>query len=169
MATVCSQPGSSPRMRGALIATLYLVIAIRIIPADAGSTLHCTFPKTNGKDHPRGCGEHFFSLSVKSSKTGSSPRMRGAPEAHRLYVRPDGIIPTDAGSTSFRCCRRRSTRDHPRGCGEHKIWTFDAVVAPGSSPRMRGALTASTLMMIRRRIIPADAGSTCMGGAGLDC
>ena len=86
--------------------------------------------------------------------------MRGAPEAHRLYVRPDGIIPADAGST---CPLNRSCawkRDHPRGCGEH--WTAWHCVVPsgGSSPRMRGALYRVLGLIGKVWIIPADAGST---------
>ena len=51
-------------------------------------------------------------------------------------------------------------KDHPRGCGEHSHAADDALVLDGSSPRMRGALIRDRQGHHRRRIIPADAGST---------
>ena len=50
--------------------------------------------------------------------------------------------------------------DHPRGCGEHPLDLPDDSETLGSSPRMRGALSSSTLCAMYWRIIPADAGST---------
>ena len=51
-------PGSSPRMRGALGR-----------PGSTGS---------GSRDHPRGCGEHRLSDRQNARHRGSSPRMRGA-------------------------------------------------------------------------------------------
>ena len=50
----------------------------RIIPADAGSTLHKTAPMGSVWDHPRGCGEHIAASELWDYPQGSSPRMRGA-------------------------------------------------------------------------------------------
>ena len=50
--------GSSPRMRGALADKADRRDLRRIIPADAGSTLHRPRPAAYREDHPRGCGEH---------------------------------------------------------------------------------------------------------------
>ena len=50
--------GSSPRMRGAPDITDNANNAVRIIPADAGSTFCLVEHKTTVWDHPRGCGEH---------------------------------------------------------------------------------------------------------------
>ena len=51
-------------------------------------------------------------------------------------------------------------RDHPRGCGEHSLYTAPIPRREGSSPRMRGARDRSTREQNKTRIIPADAGST---------
>ena len=51
--------GSSPRMRGALCATLSYLILTRIIPAYAGSTIYGLVTSLLWKDHPRVCGEHW--------------------------------------------------------------------------------------------------------------
>ena len=95
-----------------------------------------------------------------SGLAGSSPRMRGAQD--RILPRriPRRIIPADAGSTTAILVSSVCSPDHPRGCGEHASVKFDVLEAPGSSPRMRGALMTAPLVQASGRIIPADAGST---------
>ena len=91
--------GSSPQMRGALPGVVPLFVIIRIIPADAGSTVPDYFGSARGQDHPRRCGEHG-SLAVEQLEgEGSSPQMRGAPSPDLTAMRTMWIIPADAGST----------------------------------------------------------------------
>ena len=71
-----------------------------------------------------------------------------------------GIIPADAGSTSQWDNPGVVTGDHPRGCGEHISKIRVILQNEGSSPRMRGALTAEFKPQRLTGIIPADAGST---------
>ena len=131
--------GSSPRMRGARSMTIYVSTPLGIIPADAGSTIR-RFPGLCAKgDHPRGCGEHPRSMPLTISATGSSPRMRGAPLDLIGEHTPAGIIPADAGSTSYISLVMMAQTDHPRGCGEHYDIRGQHVYLQGSSPRMRGA------------------------------
>ena len=132
--------GSSPRMRGARTQTCHLAPDPGIIPADAGSTLLPFTPRQTRKDHPRGCGEHVLCSSLILAFAGSSPRMRGAPTLFDCYSSPIGIIPADAGSTTWECRIPDSRWDHPRGCGEHKPSFLTDINPAGSSPRMRGAL-----------------------------
>ena len=91
---------------------------------------------------------------------GSSPRMRGALGDADVIQSNLGIIPADAGSTEARLRSLPSTRDHPRGCGEHGRKAQADRIARGSSPRMRGAHRRSSSDPDTARIIPADAGST---------
>ena len=70
---------------------------------------------------------------------GSSPRMRGAPNASKTSSGRRGIIPAYAGSTTDLCCARPGKRDHPRVCGEHEAAARAVARTKGSSPRMRGA------------------------------
>ena len=91
--------GSSPRMRGALLAHLLHLRPLRIIPADAGSTNKPVFWTVFDEDHPRGCGEHSFAPLRMSCRAGSSPRMRGAHPGQAAEESDVGIIPADAGST----------------------------------------------------------------------
>ena len=111
--------GSSPRMRGALVVMREIVLEIRIIPADAGSTYNPRACSAAPGDHPRGCGEHSCQASSLNGSGGSSPRMRGAPAPCFSPAADRGIIPADAGSTMVTVLPCRSERDHPRGCGEH--------------------------------------------------
>ena len=92
--------GSSPRMRGAPRLGLLLAHSTGIIPADAGSTATGTPGCGAAPDHPRGCGEHDPKTGRILNHTGSSPRMRGAPQADPDHRPGAWIIPADAGSTT---------------------------------------------------------------------
>ena len=152
--------GSSPRMRGAPRSSRNIIRCWRIIPADAGSTCRRYGAWVPSQDHPRGCGEHELKRLEHDIHEGSSPRMRGALVAPGSSRPAMGIIPADAGSTSSNVQSRPGPGDHPRGCGEHSQQEALLYLPRGSSPRMRGALSASRGATTQRRIIPADAGST---------
>ena len=156
--TLC---GSSPRMRGAHSRIRGTRIIKRIIPADAGSTCCKESWPWPAPDHPRGCGEHQLNHKIVAHYAGSSPRMRGALEFYPVQERSLRIIPADAGSTAPMAFEYSASRDHPRGCGEHQRTDNSTGAAPGSSPRMRGALEFIECELGERGIIPADAGSTC--------
>ena len=152
--------GSSPRMRGAPRRELVEPVCLRIIPADAGSTL--LFGQSDGwaEDHPRGCGEHLTAGVVGVVFSGSSPRMRGARDLPWAFRWWPGIIPADAGSTPCWAARSRPCTDHPRGCGEHRKYPELTALVSGSSPRMRGAPMGHQKEKPTGGIIPADARST---------
>ena len=97
--------GSSPRMRGALHRHGHGFARHRIIPAYAGSTGTPRRARLPTRDHPRVCGEHLVMLFLTPLKTGSSPRMRGAPGAGLLCRGSRRIIPAYAGSTPARWTR----------------------------------------------------------------
>ena len=154
-------PGSSPHVRGALLARHVVVADDGIIPACAGSTLE--------------------SLTLLDSPLGSSPHVRGAHRSESLRARTPGIIPACAGSTcGLRFCisstsgssphvrgargdhsnRRVVVRDHPRMCGEHHVVLKSLSPLMGSSPHVRGALLKRLGLLHGVGIIPACAGST---------
>ena len=68
-----------------------------IIPAGAGRSLLHARGDGGLQDHPRGCGEKFFSASVVEVQKGSSPRVRGEVRAGHRRDRRQGIIPAGAG------------------------------------------------------------------------
>ena len=86
-------------MRGALGLPDARAPVTGIIPADAGSTRPVIFLIMAHKDHPRRCGEHCMTTSLRLNGSGSSPQMRGAPDGERNPAEIRGIIPADAGST----------------------------------------------------------------------
>ena len=91
--------GSSPRVRGTLFTTDAGTSINGIIPACAGNTDGGSLAEFMERDHPRVCGEHYYSHSLLSSALGSSPRVRGTRYAVVLHHRRVGIIPACAGNT----------------------------------------------------------------------
>ncbi len=155
--------GSSPRVRGAQPSAPRATEATGLIPARAGST-------------PPG-------LVRSALVMGSSPRVRGALELVHVGGIGQGLIPARAGSTGSMSRAEKSSRAHPRACGEHAILAGSFVDEQGSSPRVRGALPPAGLVRSPQRahpracgeheffgfegdlagLIPARAGSTPLG------
>ena len=67
------------------------------------------------------CGEHVVVVAAGDETWGSSPHVRGAPDAVGGQLRGGGIIPACAGSTTAFRLPAASVRDHPRMCGEHNL------------------------------------------------
>ena len=111
--------GSSPRMRGAQGCDAMTHRRVRIIPAYAGSTGPRGSCGGCRGDHPRVCGEHDHGRDDDDRVQGSSPRMRGAPQAALSTSVRMRIIPAYAGSTGSCPGCGSIRRDHPRVCGEH--------------------------------------------------
>ena len=91
---------------------------------------------------------------------GSSPHTRGAPVALGIPASPVGIIPAYAGSTTSGATKAKSTPDHPRIRGEHRLPCAGGFRDGGSSPHTRGARRRGIRSRSLARIIPAYAGST---------
>ena len=111
--------GSSPHVRGAHHTITATSHTGGIIPACAGSTCMCSRTLYRHRDHPRMCGEHASGSSMVSSKSGSSPHVRGAQQRRWRQRTIPGIIPACAGSTLWTIAPGVPSRDHPRMCGEH--------------------------------------------------
>ena len=157
----CSRPGSSPHTRGALEPRPARPSRRRISPAYAGSTPPQELESHPLGDHPRIRGEHCESYGRERTGAGSSPHTRGARWRRSRGGGVRRIIPAYAGSTcgSSGSCSR--TGDHPRIRGEHSSSDPNLSAHLGSSPHTRGARSRPRAGRLRRRIIPAYAGSTC--------
>ena len=112
--------GSSPRVRGKLLALPALRLARGLIPARAG--------KTPGVAHRFRC------------LPGSSPRVRGKHGPHRCQGGPRRLIPARAGKTAPVPTLMVSSTAHPRACGENSRAEEALRPRTGSSPRVRGKL-----------------------------
>ena len=106
------------------------------------------------------CGEHAWAFSLTSSKSGSSPHVRGARGFMLSEAVHCGIIPACAGSTPQMTHSISITWDHPRMCGEHIVKHVRPCSKRGSSPHVRGARIPSQRQGRLSGIIPACAGST---------
>ncbi len=129
-------PGSSPHVRGTRRRWRMPKLLYGIIPACAGNT--CTTARTGAtrRDHPRVCGEHVAGggrVAAPAGRSrgrmppakspegmGSSPRVRGTRKRLDGIHTAGGIIPACAGNTPTPRGAARTSRDHPRVCGEHR-------------------------------------------------
>ena len=69
--------GSPPRMRGKGGRYSLRALLNRITPAYAGKREVFGYQEAWAEDHPRVCGEKYFTIRDKVAKKGSPPRMRG--------------------------------------------------------------------------------------------
>ncbi len=152
--------GPSLQVQGAGKVAIRPVHLPGAIPASAGSSPSGPRTRESAGDHPRGCGEQSASSFRLTSRTGPSPRVRGAVEpelgAHLLL----GTIPAGAGSSQSDSSSLFTLRDHPRGCGEQMTSKGDDVQVWGPSPRVRGAVPLALVAPRGRGTIPAGAGSS---------
>ena len=157
---IADRPGSSPRVRGKHAFAPWDDCPAGIIPARAGKTSRTTSASGSATDHPRACGENRLRGFSRVRAWGSSPRVRGKLLVKSFGFLPHRIIPARAGKTRTCSSAARTTRDHPRACGENERGSVKAKTVTGSSPRVRGKPTRSTRSTSSSGIIPARAGKT---------
>mgnify|MGYP000897965664 CR=1 FL=1 len=133
-----SQNGTSPRMRGKLMAAKIDIFCKRNIPAYAGKTFSCVHARFMGWEHPRVCGENLTPVPRMVHNGGTSPRMRGKPKPVIWWARPRRNIPAYAGKTTFHELNFCWKPEHPRVCGENLSFQIAYLLSLGTSPRMRG-------------------------------
>ena len=152
--------GSSPRVRGKLLATSLGTKSAGLIPACAGKTCLPAARARPRRAHPRVCGENIPAVIAGCSFAGSSPRVRGKRRVLILAAGASGLIPACAGKT--RCFPWRHLRPwaHPRVCGENARVNQVNLRREGSSPRVRGKRAAQQKTPDLQRLIPACAGKT---------
>ena len=100
--SVCSNHGSSPRVRGLPYELGVTHGPRRIIPARAGFTAPPGARACPRTDHPRACGVYVVPVADVASGQGSSPRVRGLLERRTGHIRSNRIIPARAGFTRGR-------------------------------------------------------------------
>ena len=151
--------GSSPRVRGTVIARNLQGKNSRFIPAGAGNGQLEELKHIMGSVHPRGCGERKPAEFDECINYGSSPRVRGT-VVHLMFGNIiKRFIPAGAGNGGRICRRGRAWSVHPRGCGERSVVVGRAEGPSGSSPRVRGTGFCSYSFPLCYRFIPAGAGN----------
>ena len=152
--------GSSPRVRGKHGLKRHVLKRHGLIPACAGKTACHLVCQLHVRAHPRVCGENFEWENYWRDQRGSSPRVRGKPgRSAPAYLRA-GLIPACAGKTRRLRHRARGFGAHPRVCGENRRVVDCGELREGSSPRVRGKLSARTSETLADGLIPACAGKT---------
>ena len=132
--------GSPPQVRGKLGMASVLCITIRITPAGAGKTSYIKLIGSLTTDHPRRCGENFFSGKLDSDFPGSPPQVRGKHCSFACLTYSSGITPAGAGKTTAYGKYNMENEDHPRRCGENSHPQLLTSTAMGSPPQVRGKL-----------------------------
>ena len=132
--------GSSPRVRGTLVASRLALAWFRFIPACAGNTGVVCSRIRQHPVHPRVCGEHASTSSRRIRRGGSSPRVRGTRLKSWTAKTGKRFIPACAGNTGIANSPCAAASVHPRVCGEHDLRRQAAAPDHGSSPRVRGTL-----------------------------
>ena len=115
------EEGSSPRVRGTVVAGTCIATLGGIIPACAGNSELRELQADRKRDHPRVCGEQMIASNLSGAKAGSSPRVRGTEILCIIAGRLIGIIPACAGNRHRIKLRGYNAWDHPRVCGEQLL------------------------------------------------
>ena len=115
-------------------------------------------------DHPRVCGEKYFTIRDKVAKKGSPPRVRGKARSTLCVCQYRGITPACAGKRISPCVASVSIWDHPRVCGEKINWYNLTGLVLGSPPRVRGKAFDAGKLIPFYGITPACAGKSLICG-----
>ena len=131
--------GSSPRMRGTHRTESGCNLRRRFIPAHAGNS-HGRFSEdVRPSVHPRACGELFADFAQSIVADGSSPRMRGTPQASPHPIASvTGSSPRMRGTRMVRSPEASRNRFIPAHAGNSEHNQTLSNKWAGSSPRMRG-------------------------------
>ena len=154
-----SSNGSSPRLRGTLGQQHHEAPADRFIPAPAGNATSPAARRRATTVHPRACGERRVAVFARRANAGSSPRLRGTRLWGQITSFENRFIPAPAGNAATCSPSVAPVSVHPRACGERAGGKKHALVAAGSSPRLRGTRSPSALPAACGRFIPAPAGN----------
>ena len=117
--------------------------------------------------YPRSRGEHCNVFRNAQTDSGLSPLARGTQPSETVPDVSERFIPARAGNT----LRLHGAGDvqpvYPRSRGEHPLPPVGGNPVLGLSPLARGTLVVLHNEYILKRFIPARAGNTKGGGAGL--
>ncbi len=150
--SITARCGSSPHTRGAPDRPRGFPVAVRLIPAYAGSTHTHAGLEGAISAHPRIRGEHDTLVNSSNVVVYDSTVLENL--AHFR------LIPAYAGSTNLAARCLVITAAHPRIRGEHAESSGGFTRARGSSPHTRGARKHPIFHHAAVRLIPAYAGST---------
>ena len=106
------------------------------------------------------CGEQFPKAIINGQLEGSPPRVRGTVKSIIFRFQGLGITPACAGNRYSYQKAAKSTRDHPRVCGEQLRICSILCSDKGSPPRVRGTVFVENQKFCKIGITPACAGNS---------
>ena len=139
--------GSSPRLRGTAQRGGGISPGQRFIPAPAGNGSTTQPRRGPSAVHPRACGERPSSSRSSTTRSGSSPRLRGTARAGEPSAPERRFIPAPAGNGPLASIRGNRIT--------------------GSSPRLRGTVEVGLADGDEGRFIPAPAGNGPQAGQSM--
>ena len=125
-------------MRGKVDVGGFKIPVVGITPAYAGKSAEIKAKWNAEQDHPRLCGEKFWSTLTFGVALGSPPPMRGKDGERCSHDAGLRITPAYAGKSWLFRVSCSVIVDHPRLCGEKAVVFSDAYDNLGSPPPMRG-------------------------------
>ncbi len=157
---------SPPRRRGVRGGRAVLRGAVRLTPAQAGSSWTTPSPTSRRRTHPRAGGEFQASQEGSVRSSDSPPRRRGVLAILLALTVPDGLTPAQAGSSCDRIVARWCARTHPRAGGEFSAPVAGMFRGMDSPPRRRGVRCSVPLHRGVSGLTPAQAGSSGAAATG---
>ena len=150
--------GSSPHLRGNLLADEIKIQSPGVIPAPAGEprTRDTGTPLREG--HPRTCGGTSNLVELTEDARGSSPHLRGNRGTVSMETTILRVIPAPAGEPGGESASARCHGGHPRTCGGTQVKGLERTSTTGSSPHLRGNHPSREPGIRPARVIPAPAG-----------
>ena len=112
------------------------------------------------------CGNDIGVPYRKIAEKGSPPLVRERPLTRFTSSSANRITPACAGTTRIHCCRMRTTRDHPRLCGNDPRRMACVASISGSPPLVRERPRSMVSGSSGSGITPACAGTTRLSSAG---
>ena len=152
--------GSPPHVRGKVSHRVHHKVHDGITPACAGKSWPGYTAPCRSRDHPRVCGEKLGTFTRSDALLGSPPRMRGKVLREVVHHAAERITPAYAGKRTRPRRWVRPPRDHPRVCGEKRIFIPFTNIKLGSPPRMRGKGNFHVVTHTKVGITPARAGKS---------
>ena len=113
-------------------------VNFRITPAYAGKSIANGYQINTCKDHPRLCGEKCVFLAPLVLSVGSPPPMRGKGHLSSLRLLVAGITPAYAGKSENWILFKIESKDHPRLCGEKRVFGIAHLRPTGITPAYAG-------------------------------
>ncbi len=152
--------GSSPCVRGTHMLDVSSGDLYRFIPVCTGNSTSRRSSGRNTEVHPRVYGELISGIFKFYTVIGSSPCVRGTPDAIRVTGEINRFIPVCTGNSFSIVDLTKSNQVHPRVYGELILQLPHLGTDHGSSPCVRGTHLPSGSGVVPSRFIPVCTGNS---------